>query len=270
MNIELWKPLNVIKCNYPNPEVNDTDGDRYKINPFYFNEFWECYSWKDSNNRWWNESCNMKPIVFDKNDKNYFYLIQYYDQEIKKNRIDLSKIFLMDKNDFKSFINFENEVNDINNQLITNEIQLNIMDNIKKRIMTIPPEFALIEIKKDKKLNSCVSETLYWSEKLFLDFINLIKSGESIYSEQMDDKTYSLLPSLIARKNSKSTWERMQFANGMDFCVKFLEKFYPKDVNLFLEKQNVTKEWINKNIKGYNLDKIYNANKIKEKNEIER
>lgn len=62
----------------------------------------------------------------------------------------------------------------------------------------------------------------------------------------------------------------MQFANGMDFCVKFLEKYYPKDVNLFLEKQNVTKEWIDKNIKGYDFDKICNLNKTKENKELER
>lgn len=170
MKIDFFKPLNIIKCNSPYVK----DGDKTQINPFFFSEWWE-YCW------WENQEKN-KPIIFDFDENNYYYLTSYFDSDRQKQEINFDKIFIMNKKDFESFI-------DNNNKLNIDEINQNeILDNIKEKIMINPPEFSLIKIKKDKQINSCKSETLYWSEKLFLNFIDYLESDESIID--LDEKKF--------------------------------------------------------------------------------
>lgn len=245
--LKKWCTLNVKKS-------LDSFFEQIEMNPTFIAFWGSGYKWNK----------NVKPIIFDMDDKNVYYLQSTYFEKENKTKVFDDDIFVMDKKEFESFIDFDNNVDKI--KLLNNKTKNQILEKIKKNTFEIDPYLTLtkIFISKNNK-NITKHKPIYVCEKKVKWLYDML-SDKNMYFP-LNDEQWEKLPKIESNRNSKNSYNRNNYINGINFCIKFLEKHFPNDVQKFMEKQNVTKEWLKNNYIKYNVDI---ENNIKKSKNIER
>lgn len=258
--VELWKPM----------LVNKTYEDDDKYNDLLFNDFGEKYFWYES----------LKILVFlddDKNNKYYYLELRDTDQFVfedeyngkytlednidisfnidekikyKNNNklidgfVDTSRIFVIDKDKIENFIDFEyQKTNKI--EKIDNENQNLILKKIGKNIMEYQPNFSILKVDIDGEKTFCKSS--YMCDEKIERIWNDIKYCGLNLGEELEE----YIPTFDSAKENKSTWTQRRHYQCMNFCIKFLEKYYAKEINKFASKESESLESMKNNIEKY-------------------
>lgn len=228
MNIELWKP-------YESKKLSDE---------------WDALLFNDElfENKFWNENFNVLVFFDDQKNNNYWY-VEYNN---KDNKIDdVAKIFMINKNLLLKYIDFRND----KKILGSNEIKNNL-NQLKKGMFTLPPNFSILKVFEGEDVYNeiCTSvESIYMGDKKYKQLINDIVESKIDLGRELEYKTNSF----FSNKNKiNSRWVTNRYNNGINFCVKFLEKYFPNEIEKFSKFQKIDPSENNKiwDIEFENLD----------------
>lgn len=262
MKVELWK---IYKDKY-----YDIKDEKYST--LFFDVLGQKETW----------SKDIKILFFDYDEKlgNFYYLKILEDayDEISFDKIKRIKINYWYKNkNIKSII-------ETNNIFIINK-------KILDKFLIENDEQIIIDDLDQKTVLKSIRNNIFWKNKPNLSIVkvgfdnNKNLKGESIYlssiklNEILDDEANDFcgidfetsinIPSYVSKKETSSTWTKKRYLNGVDFCMNFLEKYYPNEVNKFMELQKIDRKYIDENFERYNINNLNYINN-KRKNDLEK
>lgn len=231
--LKLWKPLQIIRTK-KGPIVFDEIGRKYKHNDkefrpfviFYDSVFQKYWYVKSRDAVYENKKTGEQENKFRFPEE--YYVSHSVDGGLfnKDSLVDCSQIFVMDKDELESLIDFNSKEFE-DTPILLNFCIFDILDKIYKCIDNVPPNISILEVCIDKKTNQTKGNNLYLSETKQKRILENKKVP--ITKKDLDEKY------LV---NSK-------FENGIKFCLMFLKEYYPNEINNFLKKQNI-------NLKDYN------------------
>lgn len=260
--IELWKPImNLVDINKPiifndlGQKIEDDKTDKGII-PFVI--FYD-----DETKKYWYARSRSavketkKGIIIKKQLKSEIYVKHVKNGGLFTidSYVDCSKIYVMDKDELESLIDFESGLYKKIEKLDAYYIQ-KIKDEIKSCVFGKPPYLSIINVYiEDDKTKA---KSLYLCDEK----LNRI---ERLADEGIIELDYELENNLFKFDSNKSkySYHQNRFDNGMEFCLKFLDEYFPKDINNFVAKQDIDlKDYENLRLK--NIENLAKNNKIKE------
>lgn len=227
--LQLWKPLKTLN-------------DRH--NPVIFNELGQGY--------FGNKSLKPFLIFYDNNEDCYYYakartLKQF--SKIQKGEIiirqtisseglftndslvDCSQIFKCDRQLLESLIDINDKLYNSTFILPDNDIK-RILESIIENIMEVPPYLSIVELKIDDKGNT-YGESLYLCDEKYLEV------EQKIYEDIYNGDDIHDLTDFKSNIKDKYSFQKSRYYVGINFCKMFLNEYFPKELNKFIEIQNL-------------------------------
>lgn len=226
----LWKPFKVIKSK-ENPVVFDELCSKYgndkSFRPLviFYDEKTDNYYFLKVRAAFISDNSVNPPKVYQKEQLKGEVLVPCSTEKnglfSKDSYVDCSQIFIMKKNELESLVDFNSDEFKKTKKLSDKYI-CEILNSIKNCLYEKPPYFSILKI----FINSSgitESKSLYLCDQ---------KISE-ILSRKKDIKNKTNLSEFFSNNNSNSLSQN-RFQNGINFCSKFLDKYFPNEKEKFL------------------------------------